>query len=190
MRKSRARKIVIGILILCGGKGTRIKTELGGKPKILAKIGNKLGLDYILEWVNMFEGSKDIYLCTGYLSRQIENHVKTNKTRGVKILKENEPRGTLYTIDNAIRSLNNDYYLIINGDTLVEVNLSDVINEAKKRRSEMMLTLVRSEKKQYGVQGGKVKEYNKLGGEESYISTGILWVKKKRWIMLGTEYNK
>ena len=149
----------IAFLVLCGGKGTRIKKELAGKPKILASIAGKSALDYILEWINMYQGEKEIYLCTGYLGDQIENYIKDNNIDGVKIIKEDEQRGTLTTVDNAMNKINNEYFVVINGDTLVEINPVDVIENAIQLKSGIMLVIMKSLVKQYTLEGNKLKAF-------------------------------
>ena len=41
----------LSIIILAGGKGTRVKSVLGDNPKILAPIKDKFFLDYMLLWL-------------------------------------------------------------------------------------------------------------------------------------------
>ena len=61
-------------LILCGGKGTRLKSELPGVPKLLVKINNKPLIEYIIEHIEKFK-IEEIILCTGYLHKKIEEVV-------------------------------------------------------------------------------------------------------------------
>ena len=43
--------MTLSVIILCGGKGTRIKSVLGPIPKVLAPIGDKAFIDYLFKWI-------------------------------------------------------------------------------------------------------------------------------------------
>lgn len=177
----------IGFIVLCGGKGTRIKKELQGLPKILAPIGEKTGLDYILEWINCYKGEKNIYLCTGHLSDKIETYIKHNNMMDLQIIKEKKQRGTLECINNTIEMKQNDFFLVMNGDTLVSINPGQIIASAIQKRSKMMLTLVPSKQSQYSICSDRVVKAKMDDQKQTYKSTGLLWVKKCYWDSIKNE---
>jgi glucose-1-phosphate cytidylyltransferase len=62
------------VVILCGGKGTRLSEETRVKPKPLVQIGNSPILNHILGCYRKF-GFEDFLLAVGYLGNQIEDYV-------------------------------------------------------------------------------------------------------------------
>lgn len=60
-------------VILCGGKGTRLKEETEYKPKPLVKIGGKPILWHILK-IYSCQGVKDFILCLGYKGDLIKDY--------------------------------------------------------------------------------------------------------------------
>ena len=60
----------IDLVILAGGKGTRIKEFLGNKPKPMIKLNNIYFLQYLLNSLSKFSFNK-IYILTGYKHRII-----------------------------------------------------------------------------------------------------------------------
>lgn len=61
------------VVILCGGKGTRLKEETVFRPKPLVSIGEKPILWHILKYYSHF-GYKDFVLCLGYLGEMIKQY--------------------------------------------------------------------------------------------------------------------
>lgn len=61
------------VVILCGGKGTRLKELTGTIPKPLAKIGNKPILWHIMKTYSHY-GFNDFVLCLGYKGEMIKDY--------------------------------------------------------------------------------------------------------------------
>ena len=65
------------LLILAGGKGTRLGGETANIPKPLVKIaGNTTMLDLLVSRYAMY--FSDVVILSGYLSQQIIDHVRQN----------------------------------------------------------------------------------------------------------------
>lgn len=61
------------VVILCGGKGTRLKEETAFRPKPLVNIGDKPILWHIMKYYEHY-GFKDFVLCLGYLGDMIKQY--------------------------------------------------------------------------------------------------------------------
>ena len=66
------------IIILAGGKGTRISELTKIIPKPMIKIGKKPILIHIIEHYSKF-GKKDFYVALGYKSSVVQNYFKNFK---------------------------------------------------------------------------------------------------------------
>ena len=90
------KKTKINVIILAGGKGSRLKDAIGENAKILATINNVPFLDYLENWIR--QGFKDIgieiYLSTGCYHHQIQDYV-TRKEMHLNIVQEIKALGTL-----------------------------------------------------------------------------------------------
>ena len=73
IRTRRARRLSddIPVVILCGGKGTRLKEHTETVPKPLIEIGGKPILWHIMKLYSHF-GFNNFILCLGYLSEKIK----------------------------------------------------------------------------------------------------------------------
>jgi glucose-1-phosphate cytidylyltransferase len=67
--KERREKVVI----LCGGKGTRIREEAEFRPKPMIEIGNKPIIWHIMK-IYSFYGFNDFILCLGYKGKMIKEY--------------------------------------------------------------------------------------------------------------------
>ena len=118
------------VVILAGGKGTRIRHLLPGLPKPLAPINGKPFLEWIIEFLAKQE-LNDIVFSTGYLADQIKNFVSKVNNRGLKLqcVDEKVPLGTAGGVLNALDSKqgNFDSALILNGDSLILADLSPLL---------------------------------------------------------------
>lgn len=183
----------LGIIILAGGKGTRIKSVLGETPKILAKVDDNFFLNWLLRWINSWklETKYKIILstCVGHdLIASFCNSVKADLT----LIKEKRPLGTYGALLNTYFKTNYDNYLILNGDTIFSVDMNNVYKKYISHKKKALLVL---------------KEANsneRFGGYKSYenywipsktdctaISLGAFFISreeiKKRWESLSKE---
>jgi glucose-1-phosphate cytidylyltransferase len=67
------------VVILCGGKGTRIREETEFRPKPLIKIGNRPILWHIMK-IYAHYGFTDFILCVGYKGDMIKNYFLNYET--------------------------------------------------------------------------------------------------------------
>ena len=66
------------VVILCGGKGTRLSEETKFRPKPLVEIGEKPILMHIMQSYLKY-GFDNFNLAIGYLGEQVDAFVKKNK---------------------------------------------------------------------------------------------------------------
>lgn len=71
LRKLRAVKVVI----LCGGRGTRLREETEFRPKPMAPIGNRPILWHIMKYYAHF-GHREFILCLGYKGEMIKDYFR------------------------------------------------------------------------------------------------------------------
>jgi NDP-sugar pyrophosphorylase family protein len=72
----------LSALVLCGGKGMRLRPLTNSIPKPLIKIGNKEILDHIISFLSK-NLIKKIILTTGYQAKKIDRFLLTNKKKRI-----------------------------------------------------------------------------------------------------------
>ena len=107
------------VIVLCGGQGTRLR-KIFSDPKILFPLE---GEPFLLKLYSQFREltSGKIILCTGHKSDRIEIFCEDNNL-DVIISREDMPAGTGGAILNALKHVSTNYFICVNGDTLISEN--------------------------------------------------------------------
>ena len=116
------------VVLMVGGEGTRLAPMTHSTPKPLLKVGDKPILQIILERLE-HAGFRNVYLCTGYRSEDIENFCGDGSrfNLSIKYFREEEKLGTV----GAVKYLEEDLkmpFLLMNGDLLTLLNYRHVLN--------------------------------------------------------------
>ena len=119
----------IDLIILAGGKGSRIKNLTNKTPKPLIKFNNKPILQYILNYFVKFNFNK-IFILAGYKGDQIykKYNNKIINLIKIKVIIEKRPLDTLGALLNIKKLINNDF-ILTNGDTIIDFNIKNLKNE-------------------------------------------------------------
>ncbi len=111
------------VIILCDGRGTRLKPFTEDIPKPMMEL---FGCPFLQHQIMFFKkyGYRSFWLCTGYKGEKIQRYFEDGSRFGVKIQYSHEetPLGTGGAII-AIKDHLEDEFLVANGDTLADYNL-------------------------------------------------------------------
>jgi glucose-1-phosphate cytidylyltransferase len=72
------------VVILCGGRGTRLQEHTHAIPKALVEIGGRPILWHVMS-LYASQGFEDFLLCTGYLGEQVEAFVGAGAPAGTRV---------------------------------------------------------------------------------------------------------
>lgn len=128
----------IDIVILCGGLGNRLRPIIHDRPKALAKIGNRIFLDILIDYI-VSNGYKNTILCIGYLKDQIKGHYKCCKD--IRFSEEEEPLGTGGALYNAGPLIKSDPFIVMNGDSICDMNLKEFVDFHKENKCILSVAL-------------------------------------------------
>ncbi len=171
----------LDLVILAGGKGSRIKSLLRKKPKPMAIFNKKPFLEYIVQSYSKYHFKK-IFLLTGYRSSNIFNKFQNKHYNCAPItcIKEKKPMGTAGALNSLKKKRINDF-ILINGDTFLEVDLNKLVKSCSKS-SYGSLTLIKnksykSNKKlaSMGIKNNKIIYQKK----NNFMNGGVYFFKKK-----------
>jgi len=111
-------------LILAGGKGKRLRPLTLEIPKPLVKINDKAIIDYSVEQLLNFNVGEIIVL-SGYLSHKIESHFENKEQKyQVKVMDTGDV-DIIERIKSVFNEVRTKYVLILYGDTISDVDLSN-----------------------------------------------------------------
>ena len=130
----------IDAVFLAGGKGTRIKKILKGKPKPIINIRKKKFLEILISKLSKYNLNK-IYILAGYKGDQIYKAFNNKIYNFIKVecLIEKKPLGTGGALNSIKHKLTNNF-LVLNADSIFDINLNKFIIHKKKNSPLLALT--------------------------------------------------
>lgn len=110
-------------VVLAGGLGSRLRPVVGDRPKVLAEVGGRPFLAYILDQLDQ-AGVREAVLCTGYLAAAISNTFgERYKSLTLRYSREAQPLGTGGALRQALPYCLSDPILVLNGDSFIQADL-------------------------------------------------------------------
>ena len=111
------------IIIMAGGKGTRIASVNSEVPKPMIEVLGKPILQYQIECLKK-QNYTDIYLIIGHLGSVIKEYFQDGSQFGVNIkyIEEKEPLGTAGAL-YLLRDVLTEDFLLLNGDIIFDINI-------------------------------------------------------------------
>jgi NDP-sugar pyrophosphorylase family protein len=119
------------VVILAGGKGTRLLPYTTVIPKPLMPVGDRPILDIIIRQLKYYSFSR-VTMAVGYLAELIEAYLRDGNKYGIKIdySREDEPLGTIGSL-GLIDGLDKTF-LVMNGDLLTNLDYGKLVEFHKK----------------------------------------------------------
>ena len=123
----------LAVLILCGGKGTRLGTKFKNTNKSLITIENKTlistNIDYLFK-----QKFYDIFVVTGHAHKKVEKEVHKKFKKKVFLNFTGLNSSIALRIKKTLNLLDKfQYVLIMNGDSLYKFNLQKIFFETVKK---------------------------------------------------------
>jgi D-glycero-alpha-D-manno-heptose 1-phosphate guanylyltransferase len=175
MRKKEA-------IILAGGLGTRLQSEVPDLPKPMAPVNAKPFLEYLLSYLKYY-GFTRVIISTGYLSEKISKYFGTSYN-GIKLIyaQEEKPLGTGGALKFALQSCEEQHVLVLNGDSYFDIDLKEF--ELFHLHYSAMFSIATREVEnasRYGTietEEDEIKAFREKTGEEKpgLINAGIYYV--------------
>ncbi len=141
MKSYFVRREVMKAVILIGGEGTRLRPLTGNTPKAMVPILNRPFMEHLLGYLKM-HGIREVILAMGYLPNPIQSCFGDGTKLGIQMtyLVEESPLGTAGAVKNA-ESFLNEPFIILNGDILTEIDLTDMMKRHQKIKPKASIAL-------------------------------------------------
>ncbi len=128
------------VVILCGGRGTRMGND--ELPKPLFAIGGKPILWHIMRIYSHY-GFKDFILCLGYKGNKIKDYFSKVKEWNIRFVEtgiDTNTGGRIKKIENYIKG---DSFFATYGDGLADMDLAGLLDFYKAHNKAAVLTAVK-----------------------------------------------
>ncbi|HDR89269.1 MAG TPA: D-mannose-1-phosphate guanyltransferase [Bacteroidetes bacterium] len=173
-------------VILAGGMGTRLREVVSDRPKVMAPVGNRPFLEYLLMFLRN-RNFHHVVLSVGYRHEMISRYFRS-EYRGLSLeyAVEKEPLGTGGGILNALNHCSGEDVLIVNGDTLFLID--NVELEEFHFRTSSLLTVCckrNTDTSRYGtvqVENGRITGFSEKGSQEAGLINGGIYLVSRNWL--------
>jgi len=129
--------------ILVGGLGTRLRSVVCDKPKVLAEISGKPFLAYLLDKL-LTTGIRKVVFCSGYMGDKVEDYFgDTYDSLHLCYSREDEPLGTGGALRLALPFFSSEAVLVMNGDSYIDTVLNAYIDWFFEQRIKAALLLTK-----------------------------------------------
>ena len=189
MFKKKLSKLTV--LILCGGKGQRLRPITSVIPKPLIKIQKKPILQYLLEHLNL-NGIYDFIIATGYKSSKIRAFFNNKfKDSNIKFSDIGQNKDIIERVKKIINSADENL-LICYGDTIADINIQKLYKFHLKKKS--LFTLSSYElKTEFGVfdinKKDKLIKFKEKPKLNIWYNIGYMIINKKIYSQLNKYVN-
>jgi glucose-1-phosphate cytidylyltransferase len=166
------------VLILCGGRGTRLQEQTATIPKPLVEIGSEPILWHVMQ-IYATQGARRFVLCTGYKGESIERFVASRDwPAGVEVecLDTGLDTPTGGRIKRAQSTLGEAPFLATYADGVADVDLGRLVAFHREHGGVATMTVVRPEL-QFGVTvfdgGDRVSGFREKPRSDHWVNGGF-----------------
>lgn len=180
---------MIDIILLAGGKGTRLKKIWDGQ-KCLIPVNGVPFLAYVLDQCKDFKRVMSV----GYKGNDVVNFIRNSDFRNIDIIKDSRMNGTFDAVKQAASLIEADNFLVANADTLFNIDLKSfydshiksgkMISAALKIKEEDVGNFMQEDENLFWT------SYRKRG--LSFLNSGVYCVNKKvlKFDLSGSSFDK
>jgi mannose-1-phosphate guanylyltransferase/phosphomannomutase len=131
---------------MAGGEGTRLRPLTSNQPKPMVPIAGKPCIEHILELLHDY-GLDDVVVTVAFLPQAIRSYFGGGDALGMNISYsvEETPLGTAGSVRLAARALDDEPFIVISGDALCDVDLTQLVAFHKERNAAVTIGLVHVE---------------------------------------------
>lgn len=133
----------IDVIILAGGLGTRLKSVLPEKQKVLAEVSGEPFIVHIINWIYK-SGLSRIIIALGYNAHQVQEYLKekaySNAIQPIFSI-ESQPLGTAGALRHAFDKIKSKTVLVMNGDSFAAIDLGSMLKAHKQNKAKITLAV-------------------------------------------------
>ncbi len=179
------------MVIMAGGKGTRLRPHTENCPKPMLPIAGKPMLEHIIERAKL-EGFSHFVLAVHYLSHMIEEHFGNGDNMGIKIdyLRENSPLGTAGAL-SLLNPIPEQAFVVTNGDVITDIQYGELLDfHLRQNAAATMAVRMHEWQHPFGVvqtQGIEIVGFEEKPIARSHINAGVYALEPKALCALSQD---
>jgi len=129
---------------MAGGEGTRLRPMTANQPKPLLPVANRPIMEHVLRLLKK-HGFDETIVTVQFLAALVRNYFGDGEDVGMSLqyATEEMPLGTAGSVKNAEDALRDDTFLVISGDALTDMDLSEMVRFHKENGALVTVGLTR-----------------------------------------------
>lgn len=167
------------VVVLCGGKGTRLRPYTYSVPKPMLPLGRRPILEFVVSNLKV-HGFTDLIFTVGYMKEQIIDYFGDGAKFGVKIRYYSEDDRELNTAGSIVPAKDElrETFIVVMGDHLTTVNVKKVLDFHRKKGGIATLAIKRTGVPlEYGVahvdEEGRIISFEEKPIVQNLVNAGI-----------------
>jgi D-glycero-alpha-D-manno-heptose 1-phosphate guanylyltransferase len=137
----------IGVVILAGGLGSRLKGLYPEVPKPMIEVCGLPFLEWVIRYFSAL-GIRDFCISAGYKGNLIEKYIEQRKNDGLNltVVQEESPQGTGGGFLTAATAMpDKDFLIVANGDSLLLADLRPILSRFNHNGTEVAIVGIEME---------------------------------------------
>lgn len=165
------------MVIMAGGRGTRLRPHTENCPKPMLEVGGKPMLEHIIQRAKS-DGFQNFIISLHYLGEMIEEYFGDGKNLEVKInyLREESPLGTAGCL-SIMQSPPKVPFIVTNGDVMTDIHYNDILDFHIHHSAVATMAVRQHEiQNQFGVvktKGIEIEGFEEKPIYHSHVNAGI-----------------
>ena len=129
---------------MAGGEGTRLRPMTANQPKPLLPVANQPIMEHVLRLLKR-HGFSETVVTVQFLASLVRNYFGDGEEVGMSLQYATEeiPLGTAGSVKNAEDALRDGPFLVISGDALTDIDLSEMVRFHKENGALVTVALAR-----------------------------------------------
>ncbi len=165
------------MVIMAGGKGTRLRPHTENCPKPMLEVGGKPMLEHIIERAKR-DGFQNFLVSLHYLGEMVEDYFGAGERLGVRIgyLREDSPLGTAGCLSLIDRRPSLPF-IVTNGDVMTDIHYNEFLDFHLRHEAQATMAVRQHEiQNQFGVvrtKGVEIEGFEEKPVYRSHVNAGI-----------------
>jgi mannose-1-phosphate guanylyltransferase / phosphomannomutase len=131
-------------VVMAGGEGTRLRPMTANQPKPMLPVVNRPIMEHVLRLLRR-HGFDETVVTVQFLASMVRNYFGDGEDVGMSLqyATEETPLGTAGSVKNAEDALRDQPFLVISGDAITDIDLSDLVRFHKDSGALVTVGLTR-----------------------------------------------
>ena len=131
-------------VVMAGGEGTRLRPMTANQPKPMLPVVNRPIMEHVLRLLKR-HGFDETIVTVQFLAALVRNYFGDGEEFGMSLqyATEEMPLGTAGSVRNAEDALHDEPFLVISGDALTDMDLTELVSYHKEKGALVTVGLAR-----------------------------------------------